>query len=270
MSLLDRLSLNQITTQRWDLQQAVDGCVRNEVPWIGVWREKIHEFGAEHSARLIRDAGLKVSSVCRGGFFPAPTEGERKARIDESRRAIEEAALLGASTLVLVCGPPFDKDLAGARAMVAEGIAALVPDAAAHKVKLGIEPLHPMMLGQRSVICTLAEANALAGQFHAEHVGVVVDVFHVWWDPTLYSEIARAAGRILGFHISDWVEPLPDIIYGRAMPGDGLIDLRRIHQAVFEAGYRGPIEVEILNTAIWERPGDEVLREMKERIVEHL
>jgi sugar phosphate isomerase/epimerase len=126
------------------------------------------------------------------------------------------------------------------------------------------------MLGQRSVICTLAEANALAGQFHAEHVGVVVDVFHVWWDPTLYSEIARAAGRILGFHISDWVEPLPDIIYGRAMPGDGLIDLRRIHQAVFEAGYRGPIEVEILNTAIWERPGDEVLREMKERIVEHL
>jgi sugar phosphate isomerase/epimerase len=270
MALLDRLSLNQITTQRWDLQQAVDGCVRHEVPWIGVWREKIHEFGAEHSARLIRDAGLRVSSICRGGFFPAPTDSERKARIDESRRAIEEAAQLGSDVVVLVCGPPFDKDLAGARAMVAEGIAALIPDAAAHNIKLGIEPLHPMMLGQRSVICTLGEANDLAAQFSQEHVGVIVDVFHVWWDPALYKEIARASGRILGFHISDWREPLPDIIYGRAMPGDGIIDLRQIHQAVSQAGYTGPIEVEILNTAVWERPGDEVLEEMKARVQEHL
>ncbi|HEY0799174.1 MAG TPA: TIM barrel protein, partial [Candidatus Baltobacteraceae bacterium] len=224
MTLLDRLSLNQITTQRWNLQEAVAGCVRHNVPWIGVWREKVHEFGAEHSARLIRDAGLRVSSVCRGGFFPAATAAERSARIDESRRAIEEAAQLGAGVVVLVCGPPVDKDLEGARSMVAEGIAALVPEAAAHKVKLGIEPLHPMMIGQRSVICTLGEANDLAEQFPAEQVGVVVDVFHVWWDAALYKEIARATGRIVGFHLSDWAEPLPDIIYGRAMLGDGLID----------------------------------------------
>lgn len=270
MTLLDRLSLNQITTQRWNLQEAVAGCVRHNVPWIGVWREKVHEFGAEHSARLIRDAGLRVSSVCRGGFFPAATAAERSARIDESRRAIEEAAQLGAGVVVLVCGPPVDKDLEGARSMVAEGIAALVPEAAAHKVKLGIEPLHPMMIGQRSVICTLGEANDLAEQFPAEQVGVVVDVFHVWWDAALYKEIARATGRIVGFHLSDWAEPLPDIIYGRAMLGDGLIDLRRIHHAVEATGYDGPIEVEILNTAIWERPGDDVLFEMKARVLEHL
>jgi sugar phosphate isomerase/epimerase len=110
----------------------------------------------------------------------------------------------------------------------------------------------------------------LAAQFPREQVGVVIDVYHVWWDPKLYEEIARATGRILGFHVSDWAEPLPDIIYGRAMPGDGIIDLRRIHQAVTEAGYTGPVEVEILNTAIWERPGDDVLAEMKERVIEHL
>lgn len=270
MNVLDRLSLNQITTQNWTLAQAVEGCVRHGVPAIGVWREKAHELGVQESARRIKDAGLSVSSLCRGGFFPAATAAERRERIDESRRAIEEAAILGTPVVVLVCGAPLDKDLAGAREMVAEGIAALIPDAAAHGVQLGIEPLHPMMIGQRSVICSLGEANTLAERLASPHVGVVIDVFHVWWDPLLYSEIARAAGRILGFHISDWVEPLPDIILGRAMPGDGMIDLRRIYEAVVQAGYDGPVEVEILNKAIWERPGDEVLAEMKERASLHL
>ena len=154
--------------------------------------------------------------------------------------------------------------------MVADAIGMLLPEAVSHGVRLGIEPLHPMMIGQRSVICTLGEANAIAERFPKEHVGVVVDVYHVWWDPELFKQIGRAGSRILGFHVSDWVEPIADVVNGRGMMGDGLIDLRGISRAMNDAGYQGAIEVEILNPLIWDRPGDDVLAEMKERALKTL
>ncbi|PZE22775.1 sugar phosphate isomerase/epimerase family protein [Paenibacillus xerothermodurans] len=266
----DRLSLNQITTERWSLREAVEGCVRAGVPWIAPWRNKVAEAGLSESRRMIQDAGLQVSSLCRGGMFPAATAAERQARIDDNRRAVEEAAELGAQVLVLVCGPSPDRDIDRARGWVAEGIDQLVPFAREHGVRLGIEPLHPMQAAERSVVVTLGQANTLAEQFAAQDVGVVVDVFHVWWDPELYSQIARAGERILGFHVSDWIVPTPDMVLGRGMMGDGVIEIRRIREAVEAAGYNGPIEVEIFNRAVWDAPGDEVLALMKERYLEHV
>ncbi|TDF93184.1 sugar phosphate isomerase/epimerase family protein [Paenibacillus piri] len=265
----DRLSLNQITTDRWSLREAVEGSVRAGIPWIAPWRNKVAEAGLAESRRYIRDAGLKVSSLCRGGYFPAATAVEREARLDDNRRAVEEAAELGAEVLVLVCGPSADKDIATARQYVEEGIEKLIPFARQHGVKLGIEPLHPMYAAERSVIVTLGQANTLAEKFNKEDVGVVVDVFHVWWDPELYTEIARAGDRIRGFHVSDWLVPVPDLLLGRGMMGDGVIELSRIRHAVEAAGYNGPIEVEIFNQTIWDMPGDEVLALMKERYLEH-
>ncbi|MBD2845994.1 sugar phosphate isomerase/epimerase [Paenibacillus sp. IB182496] len=267
---IDRLSLNQITTNNWSLPEAVEGCVKAEVPWIALWRNKVEETGLAQSARLVREAGLKVSSLCRGGMFPAADAAGRAARIEDNKRAVEEAAELGAKTLVLVCGPSADKDIAEARKMVEDGIEQLVPFAESHGVTLGIEPLHPMYAAERSVIVTLAHANDIAARFKPEQVGVVVDVFHVWWDPDLYPQIARAQGRILGYHVSDWIVPTPDMLLGRGMMGDGVIELRRIREAVEQAGYDGPIEVEIFNQAIWDRPGYEVLAEMKDRYLKHV
>lgn len=265
---LARLSLNQMTTQRWSLREAVDGCARAGIPWIGLWRDKVAATGLRESARLVRDAGLRVSSLCRGGMFPAATAAERRERLDDNRRALDEAAALGADSLVLVCGAAPDRDIAAARAMVAEGIAALVPDATARGVTLGIEPLHPVFAGDLSVITTLGEALALAGRLASPRVGVVVDVFHVWWDPDLDAQLARAAGRIAGFHVNDWLVPLPPPALGRVgrgVMGDGVIELRKIRGAVDAAGYAGPIEVEIFNEALWALPGDEILTLVAER-----
>jgi len=267
---IERLSLNQITTERWNLKEAVEGCVRADVPWIALWRHKVAETGLAESKRLVRDAGLKVSSLCRGGMFPAATAAEREKRIEDNMRAIDEAAELGAEVLVLVCGPAPDKRIDEARKMVEEGIARIAPYAESCGVKLGIEPLHPMYAAERSVINTLAQANTIAEAYSSSQVGVVVDVFHVWWDPELYREIDRAKGRILGFHVSDWIVPTPDLLMGRGMMGDGVIDLRRIRTAVEAAGYDGPIEVEIFNQTIWDMPGDDVLALMKERYLEHV
>lgn len=266
----ERLSNNQITTNHWNLQEAIDGCLRADIPWISIWRNKIEEISLAESRRLVRDSGIRVSSLCRGGMFPAATEIERQMRIDDNKRAVEEAAELGTDVLVLVCGPSPDKDIVSARKMVEDGIEQLVPFAEQHGIKLGIEPLHPMYAAERSVIVSLAHANDIAEQYQRDQVGVIVDVFHVWWDPDLYRQIERAKGRILGYHVSDWLVPMPDMLMGRGMMGDGVIELRRIRQAVEKAGYDGPIEVEIFNEEIWNTPGDETLSLMKSRFLEHV
>jgi sugar phosphate isomerase/epimerase len=260
-----RLSLNQITTNSWNVREAVEGCTRAGIPWIGLWREKVHEYGLAACRRLVADAGLQVSSLCRGGWFPATSKIERQARIDDNRRAIKEAAELGTDVLVLVCGPAPDRNIIAGRAMVAEAIAQLLPDAQAAGVKLGIEPLHPMFAADRSVIVTLAEANRLVETLQSDALGVIVDAYHVWWDSDIFAQIKRASGHILGFHVSDWPVPLPDTLLGRAMMGDGRIDLPPLRAAVEATGYRGPIEVEIFNRIIWDSVGDEVLLLMKER-----
>jgi sugar phosphate isomerase/epimerase len=267
---LSRLSLNQQTTQPWGVREAVEGCVRAGIPYIGLWRDKVAACGLLESKQIVQDAGLRISSLCRGGWFPASSKEERLSRIADNRLAIAEAAELGAEVVVLVCGPAPDRDIAAARAMVEEAIGELLPYAAEHHVKLAIEPLHPMFAGDRSVIVTLAEANQLVAKFASEYLGVIIDTYHVWWDPDIYTHIAQSAGHILGFHVSDWIVPLPDVLLGRGMMGDGIIELRRLRHAVDQAGYTGPIDVEIFNQALWNRPGDEILRLMSERFLRHV
>ncbi len=195
---LGRLSLNQMTTEPWDVRAAVEGCARAGIPYIGLWRHKVAETGLHASARIVRDAGLKVSSLCRGGMFPAATAAERRDRIDDNRRAIDECVALGTDTLVLVCGPAPGRDIDAAREMVADGIEQLIPYAADQGVRLAIEPLHPMFAVDRSVIVTLGQANDFVERFASPQVGVIVDVYHVWWDPHGVPRDRTSAGAYPG------------------------------------------------------------------------
>ncbi len=262
MSLLERLSLNQITTDPWSMEQTVAACERHGISYIGAWRHKL-DGDAVKSASLIRNAGLRVSSLCRGGRFSAPTAEERRERIADNLRAIEEAAALAAPVLVIVAGPAEGQTLDDARRTFLDGIAEMIPAAEKAGVVIGIEPLHPMYAAERSVIVTMKQANDLAEHFHHPSVGVIVDVFHLWWDPEIWREIDRAKGRIAGFHVSDWPVPLPGILMGRAMMGTGVIELRRLRQAVEAAGYSGPIEVEIFNDEVWKNVGDGMIEEVR-------
>ncbi|MBO0803872.1 MAG: sugar phosphate isomerase/epimerase [Nocardiopsaceae bacterium] len=276
---------------------------------IGLWREHVADFGLAATEKLVRDAGLRVSSLCRGGFFGRP------GWLADNRAAIDEAAELGAACLVLVPGGlPTDNSnnrgggggtgsgggtgggsgngggrteprpgsladnsnkpraargrLAEAREGVADAVAELVPYAARRGVRLAIEPMHPMYCADRGVVSTLGQALDMAGPHPAEAVGVVVDTFHLWWDPEAEAQIARAGreGRIASFQVSDFLCPLPaDVLLGRAMMGDGVIDFGPLCEAVAEAGYRGDVEVEIFNAAVWAADPDAVLATMKER-----
>ena len=262
----ERLSFNQITADRWSLPEVIEACGEHGIGTIAPWRHKVAETGLERSAALIAEAGLRVSSLCRGGFFPAADGAGRQAADDDNRRAVEEAAALGTDVLVLVCGPPAGHGLAEAREQIARGIERLLPFAAEHGVRLGIEPLHPMMIAERSAIVTLEGANDIVERLGTpEHLGVVVDVYHVFWDPALEREIARASGRILGFHVCDWLAQTKSTLLDRGMMGDGIIDLRGIRGHVEGAGYAGPIEVEIINPDVWDLPRAELMSTVVER-----
>jgi sugar phosphate isomerase/epimerase len=266
---LSRLSLNQATIPGWTVREAAEGSARAGLGWIGLWRDRVAETGLRASAAAVRDAGLGVSSLCRGGWFGAPDRAGLEARMEDNRRAVEEAAALGASCLVLVCGPAPDRDLERGRRVVSEGIAELVPYAAERGVRLAVEPLHPMYCGDRSVVVTLGQALAMAAQA-GPGVGVAIDTYHVWWDPEVWAGVAAAAGRIIGFHVNDWLVPTPDMLNGRGLMGDGVIELRRLRRAVDAAGYQGPIEVEIFNRELWSLLPEQALALIAERYLAHV
>ncbi|WEO97293.1 sugar phosphate isomerase/epimerase family protein [Streptomyces sp. FXJ1.172] len=267
---LSRFSINQMTVKQLSLPELADACGRLGVGHVGLWREPVREYGLEATAKLIRGAGLTVTTLCRGGFLTAIDPGARAVALADNRRAVEEAATLGTDTLVLVSGglPPGSKDLRAARERVADALAELAPYAGENGVRLAIEPLHPMYASDRCVVSTLAQALDLAERFPAPQVGVTVDTYHIWWDDQAPAQIARAGagGRIHTFQLADWTTPLPEgVLNGRGQIGDGAIDMREWRGHVEAAGYTGPIEVELFNEELWARDGREVLAQTVER-----
>ncbi|MCU1408712.1 MAG: sugar phosphate isomerase/epimerase [Microbacteriaceae bacterium] len=277
-----RLSLNQATIKRATLGEALAATTDAGIRSIGLWREPVAEVGLRAAAQMVSNSGLRVSSLCRGGFFTAEEPATRRVAIDENRLAIEETAVLAAAgadgsaaVLVLVAGglPLGSRDLIGARERVRDAIAELEPDAAAAGVTLAIEPLHPMFAADRAVVSTLGQALDLASEFSSASVGVVVDTYHIWWDPSVLHSIARAGreGRIASYQVCDWITPLPaDVLLGRGMMGDGHIDFGPMTRAVADAGYTGDIEVEIFNSEIWSASAAAVARRTAENFARHI
>ena len=271
------MSLNTATVgKQWNLRQMIEACARHDVRGISPWRDKLAELDVKEAARLIRQHELTVTGLCRGGMFPGASAAERRAALDDNRRAVDDAATLQAQCLVLVVGGIVagTKDLPGARRMVLDGIAELLEYARASGVPLAIEPLHPMYCADRACVNTIDQALDICdvleprkdGTAPSGAIGVAVDAYHVWWDPNLAQAIARIGReRLLGYHICDWLVPTKDLLLDRGMMGDGVIDLPALRLMVEAQGYRGFHEVEIFSTQWWQRDPDEVMRTIKER-----
>ena len=270
MSALENLSINLATVrEQFTLAQAIDACVKQGVTAIAPWRDQVQAAGLKESAAMVRANGLRVTGLCRGGMFPAADAAGRAAAIEDNQRAIDEACALGADCLILVVGglAKGSKDIGAARQMVLDGIGAILDHARTNRMHLAIEPLHPMYAADRACINTLEQALDVCDAL-GEGLGVAVDVYHVWWDPKLAAQIARAgaAGRIFAHHICDWLVPTRDLLLDRGMMGDGIIDLRGIRRMIEAAGFQGPQEVEIFSAENWwKRPGDDVIATCIER-----
>lgn len=267
-----KTSLNTATVkQQWDLPQAIEGCVRNEIRGISPWRDQIKDYGLSETAKHIQDAGLQVTGICRGGMFPVEKKADWQAMIDDNRLAIDEANTLNADCLVLVVGglPGTSKDIKAARKQVEDALGELLPYARAANVPLAIEPLHPMYAADRACVNTMEHANDLC-DILGDGLGIAVDAYHVWWDPNLEKEIKRAGkDRLLAYHVCDWLKDTKDLLLDRGMMGDGVIDLALIRSWLEDEGYNGLYEVEIFSANNWwKRDGDEVLQAMKARMAD--
>jgi sugar phosphate isomerase/epimerase len=264
------LSLNLATVRpQFGFAAAVDACLAQGITAIAPWRDQVEAIGLDEAARIVKMNGLQVTGYCRGGMFPAADKAGLAAAIDDNKRAIDEAAELGADCLVMVVGglPGASKDIAAARGMIADGLAAVLPHARACRVPLAIEPLHPMYAADRACVNTLEQALDLCDALGAG-VGIAIDVYHTWWDPKIRAQIARAGrnGQILAHHICDWLVPTRDLLLDRGMMGDGVIDLRQLRRDIEQAGFHGPQEVEIFSSENWwKRPGEEVIATCIER-----
>ncbi len=270
MTALTRLSINQVTMrEHWSLAQAIAGLASHDVRGIAVWRDKLTELGIDEGARRLRGEGMTVTAYCVGGLLGELDDARFQERLDDNRRIIDEAAAIGAQCVMMVAGglQEDSKDLVGLRKRCLEGIAALMPHAKQAGVPLALEPLHPMTAANRSCLATLRQANDWYEQLGGgDELGIAVDVYHVWWDPELDEQIARARDRILAFHVSDWLMDTVDLRLDRGMMGDGVIDIPHIRSVVEKAGYEGLIEVEIFSARDWwQRDPDEVVETIKQR-----
>jgi sugar phosphate isomerase/epimerase len=260
---LDRCCLHTMTTKPWSLAEAAANYAAKEIPWITVWRQHLPENNATAARTILDDHGLQVASLCRGGFFSHHKSADRQKSIDDNLLAIDEAATIGAPLVVLVCGAVPGMPLAEARAQITDGIAAVLPHAQACGVKLAIEPLHPCYAADRSAVNTMAQARQICEQLlggkqatatcDSAPVGIAVDVYHVWWDDQLAEEIARAGrqGLLHAYHICDWKAEQADMLTDRGLMGEGCIDIGGISRLVDQAGFTGPIEVEIFSERYW-------------------
>lgn len=265
---MNRLCIHTITTKPLPIEQAIAEYAQRGVGGITVWRQAIEGRDLNQVRRMICDAGLQVVSLCRGGFFPATTSAARQSAIDDNLLAIEQANQLGAPLIVLVCGAVPGMSLIEARKQIADGIAAVLPAAESAGVKLAIEPLHPLYADDRSAVNTMKQAHEICDRLGSpKSLGIAVDVYHVWWGDDLRNQLLHAGntGRLLAFHICDWLTPTQDLLNDRGLMGDGCIDIRQITQWVEEAGFSGYREVEIFSNRWWSKDQGEFLDAIVQR-----
>ena len=256
-----KLAMHTITTKPWDIHTAVKKYVSAGVNGITVWRNALENQDVRQVGSMIRDHGLEIISLCRGGFFPAHQKTKRQQAIEENLKIVEEAAALGAPMIVLVCGADPEQSLEVSREQIHSGIMEILDVAGQNNVKLAIEPLHPMYADSRSAINTLKQANDMAEKINSPWVGVAVDVYHLWWDDALQDEIARCGNNnnLFAFHICDWKIPTTDFLVDRGLMGEGCINIPQIRQWVENAGFSGMNEVEIFSQTYWNQDQDTFL-----------
>ncbi len=267
---MKRLAIHTITTKAWDLPTAAAKYSAAGVHGMGVWRQWLEGRPLEESRRILDDHGISAVSLVRGGFFPHLSAKEKQSSIDDNLRAIDEAAAIGAPQVVLVCGAKPELPLSESRRHIEEGLAACIDHARERDVLLAIEPLHPMYADCRSAINTLGQTNDLIDRLGSETIGIAADVYHLWWDPNLEQEIARAGKRICGFHVCDWLTPTHDFLNDRGLMGEGCIDIKSIRQQVEATGFNDWIEVEVFSDRWWSHDPDDYLAKIIQAYQQHV
>jgi sugar phosphate isomerase/epimerase len=272
MADLSQLAINQITNDPVETTELVNLYSQLGVRSISPWRSKLeeHNVSAQVFKRLTEENGISVNGVCFCGSYGSLGKDGRQRQIDDNKKTVDFAAEIGAPSVVTLAGGLVadSKDLDYSRKFNMDALAELLEYAKQVGVILGLEPLHPMYAADWSVVTKIKDANDWCDQL-GEGIGIIVDLYHTWWDPELKSEIKRAgeSNRIVAVHVSDWLVPTKDILLDRGLMGDGVIDIQKIRQWLESAGYQGRYEVEIFSSSLWQMDQEEYIGLIKDRFL---
>ena len=269
---ISRLCVHSITTKNWSIEQIAEHYPEAGIPAVSVWRHNLEGRSPAQTGEFLRNRGLDIVSLVRGGFFPSVSPLQREEAVRDNMKAIDEASALGSPLLVLVCGADPGQSLGISLHQIRQGIERILPHAVQQQVKLAIEPLHPMYADTRSAVNTLRQANDLVEEIGDAALGLALDVYHLWWDPDLRREIRRCGkrGNIFAFHVCDWKVPTGDMLNDRGLMGEGCIPIRQIRQWVETAGFDGYIEVEIFSEKWWAADTRDYLEKIKAAYLGHV
>jgi sugar phosphate isomerase/epimerase len=265
---LQRLSVYENTTPGWSFEEDVRNYQKAGIKGIGVGYDKIRDMEIEDVKKLLHDSGLQVSSLVLTGFY---TQEQKKREelpfcIGDSTKAIELAHRIKAGYLLVLSGPPRMKNggIKAAEELTRDSLRDLAPLAEELDVRLGLEILHPMYLDAWSAISTIEQAMDIVEDVDSKNVGLVLDLYHIFWDPKLSEGIKRAAGKIFGVHVNDWRFPTRDILLDRVLIGDGIIPVQKILDEINKTGYEGFFEIEIISEELSKADYSELLEKIKE------
>lgn len=244
-----QLSINEVTTYRWTFEEDVDRYAASGIPAIGVWRQKLSDYGEDKGVELLADSGLKVSNLLWAGGFTGSDGRTYRDSLEDAAEAVRLAAALHAGCLVLYSGGRAGHTHTHARRILYDAIEALLPLAEADGVTLAIEPMHAACATDWTFLTSLDDALQVLQRFRGERLRLVFDTYHLGHDPRIIERLPELAQHIAIVHLGDSKSP-PVREQNRIPLGTGCIPLREITSTLSDAGYDGYYDVELIGEEV--------------------
>ncbi|MBI2826851.1 MAG: sugar phosphate isomerase/epimerase [Planctomycetia bacterium] len=244
-----RLSMNEMTTYRWSFEEDVAHYAAAGIPAVGVWRQKLSDYGEEKGIDLLRESGLAVSSLLWAGGFTGSDGRTYRESLDDAAEALRLAHQLHASCVVVYSGARAGHTHGHARRLVRDALAELGPLATELSVSLAIEPMHPSCAAECTFLTSLEGAMELIEAVGQPSIRLAFDTYYFGHEDDVVDKVRRLAKHIAIVHLGDSKEP-PQRDQNRSLLGEGHIPLAEILAALAQAGYDGDYEVELLGEDI--------------------
>ena len=262
--VLGRLSLNQMTTPRWCLEEDLENYRERGLRAIGLNWQKFDDDAVSADVDRIRRSGLEVSTLgwC-GGFTGAGGLTYPDAMLD-ARRKLRIARQIRAGALVVIPGVQFTHIRSHAVRLAMEAVAELCDAAADSTVKIALQPMDALFGKNWSFLNRLEETLEILERVNCPSAQFCFGTYHLWKEPRLLEVLPQIVHRIAVVQLSDWREP-PRSENDRELPGDGVIPLKEIVTTLEQSGYRGLYEVEVWSRDLWQLDHHQLVRACLDR-----
>lgn len=243
------LSINEMTTFRWSFDEDVRRYKAAGIEAIGVWRQKLADYGEEKGLKLLAASGLRVSNLLWAGGFTGSDGHSYSESLSDASDALHLAAALKAGCLVVYSGARNGHTQNHARRLFASALVELLPLAEELQIELAIEPMHAGCAEEWTFLTTLDEAVSLIDDMKSPYLKLAFDTYHLGHDPQIIGQIAAIARHVGIVHLGDSECP-PEHEQSRRCLGEGMLPLPCIVKALRRAGYDGYYDVELIGEEI--------------------